>query len=138
MSSHLMAATTHVLPPPLSILLALLRASIADQLRSKIIVEHPIRNSLNAFRGSYRSIYNRKSIAFSINAFDQLDHEGRVVAPYGATFYDLSSDDFDLDRIKPLRKVDLADDSDDSCIWDRVYDAVTESTPPPRPVASSV
>jgi len=47
-------------------------------------------------------------------------------------------DDFDLDRIKPLLKAALADDSDDALIWDRVYDPVTESTPPPRPIASSL
>ncbi len=50
----------------------------------------------------------------------------------------VNSDDFDLDRIKPLLTAALADDSDDALIWDRVYDAVTESTPPPRPIASSL
>lgn len=50
----------------------------------------------------------------------------------------LRSDDFDLDRIKPLLSAALADDRDDTFIWKRVYDAVTESTPPPRPIASSI
>jgi hypothetical protein len=50
----------------------------------------------------------------------------------------LDSDDFDLDRIKPLLIAALADHPDDSLIWDRVYDAVTESTPSPRPIASSL
>jgi hypothetical protein len=50
----------------------------------------------------------------------------------------LRSDDFDLDRIKPLLNAALADHLDDALIWDRVYDAVTESTPPPRPIASSL
>ena len=31
----------------------------------------------------------------------------------------------------------LADDQDDTLIWDQVYLAVAESTPPPRPIASS-
>jgi len=50
----------------------------------------------------------------------------------------LRSNDFDLDRIKPLLTAALADHLDDVLIWDRVYDAITESTPPPRPVASSL
>ncbi|KAK4097754.1 hypothetical protein N658DRAFT_500058, partial [Parathielavia hyrcaniae] len=48
----------------------------------------------------------------------------------------LDSDDFDLDRIKPVLNAALADHLDDTLIWGRVYDAVTESTPPPRPIAS--
>jgi hypothetical protein len=50
----------------------------------------------------------------------------------------LESDDSDLDRIKPLLNAALAHDSDDVLIWDRVYDAIAESTPPPRPIASSL
>ncbi|KIW76742.1 hypothetical protein Z517_09186 [Fonsecaea pedrosoi CBS 271.37] len=37
---------------------------------------------------------------------------------------------FDLDRIEPLLQAVLADDPDDALIWDRVYEAVTEITPP--------
>lgn len=48
----------------------------------------------------------------------------------------VNSDDFDLHRIKPLLNAALADSPDDTLIWDRVYDAVTEATPPPRPIAS--
>ncbi|KAK5660714.1 hypothetical protein OQA88_12079 [Cercophora sp. LCS_1] len=49
----------------------------------------------------------------------------------------LNSDDyFDLDRIKPLLKSAIANDND-ALIWKEVYNAVTESTPPPRPIASS-
>jgi hypothetical protein len=52
----------------------------------------------------------------------------------------VASDDFDLDfdRIKPLLNAALADKSDDTLIWDQVYNAVTDSTPPPRPIASSL
>ncbi|SPO01195.1 uncharacterized protein DNG_03942 [Cephalotrichum gorgonifer] len=49
----------------------------------------------------------------------------------------VASDDFDLDCVKPLLKSALAADLDDTLIWDQVYLAVAESTPPPRPVASS-
>ncbi len=41
----------------------------------------------------------------------------------------IASDDFDFDRIKPLFTAVLADQSDHG-IWDYVYHAVTESTPP--------
>ncbi|RYP44159.1 hypothetical protein DL768_009353 [Monosporascus sp. mg162] len=49
----------------------------------------------------------------------------------------VDADDFDFDRIKPLLNAILADKPDKE-IWDAVYDAVTESTPPPRPIASSL
>jgi hypothetical protein len=45
------------------------------------------------------------------------------------------SDDFDLTRVIPLLRAVLNGGSDDT-IWDKVYDAVTESTPPPRPPSS--
>ena len=50
----------------------------------------------------------------------------------------VNSDDFDPDRIRPLLKSAVADNPDDALIWDQVYHAVTESTPPPRPIASSL
>lgn len=48
----------------------------------------------------------------------------------------VTSDDFDLDRIKPLLKSAITGDPDD--VWGQVYKAVTESTPPPQAIASSV
>lgn len=48
------------------------------------------------------------------------------------------SDDFDLDRIQPALKSAIADDIDDARIWDQVYHAVTELTPPPHPIVSSL
>jgi hypothetical protein len=50
----------------------------------------------------------------------------------------LTSDDSDLDRFKPLLNAALADNPNDVLIWDQVYNAVTEATPPPRPIASSL
>ncbi|RAH81702.1 hypothetical protein BO86DRAFT_448355 [Aspergillus japonicus CBS 114.51] len=50
----------------------------------------------------------------------------------------IKSDDFHLDQIKPLLEGALADTvPDDILIWQLVYRAVLESTPPPRPTASS-
>jgi serine/threonine protein kinase len=50
----------------------------------------------------------------------------------------INSDDFDFNRIKPLLKAALVDEPVDALIWDEVYSAVTESTPPPRPIISSI
>ncbi|EOO04241.1 putative protein kinase-like domain protein [Phaeoacremonium minimum UCRPA7] len=49
----------------------------------------------------------------------------------------VNADDFDFDRIRPLLNAVLAN-KPDSKIWDKVYNAITESTPPPRPIASSL
>ncbi|KAI1825468.1 hypothetical protein F4861DRAFT_537932 [Xylaria intraflava] len=49
----------------------------------------------------------------------------------------VASDNFDFDRIKPLLNALLVNTSD-SEIWKLVYNAVFESTPPPRPVVSSL
>ncbi|KAF2241698.1 hypothetical protein BU26DRAFT_571458 [Trematosphaeria pertusa] len=40
-----------------------------------------------------------------------------------------SSDDFDIERIRPLLDVILNNEPDE-VIWNKVYDAVTEYTPP--------
>lgn len=50
----------------------------------------------------------------------------------------VNSDDFDLDRIKPLLHITLAENPNDALIWKQVYAVVTETTPPPRTIASSV
>lgn len=50
----------------------------------------------------------------------------------------LDSDDIDLDRVYPLLKTAITDVPDDARIWDQAYRAVTESTPPPQPIASSL
>jgi len=63
-----------------------------------------------------------------MNLFSDLSRLNSVINSY----------DFDLDRIKPLLNAALADPLDDALLWDRVYDAVTESTPPPRLIASAL
>jgi hypothetical protein len=47
----------------------------------------------------------------------------------------ISSDDFDLERIRPLWNAVLKNESDD-VIWRQAETAVTESTTPPRPTSS--
>ena len=46
-----------------------------------------------------------------------------------------NSDDFDIDRVRSLLCAVIANESDE-LLWDKVYEAVTESTPPPRPISS--
>ncbi|KAK0610050.1 hypothetical protein B0T17DRAFT_593872 [Bombardia bombarda] len=138
---------------------------MADQLRSKIIKDNPIEKGLDAFRASFSSICEGASVSCTPDALEQLGQEDlqnvvldllfalrnlptirflRSKTGHGTLRNDLlklnsavSSDDFDFDRIKPLLKAAIADDPDDALIWDRVYNAVTESTPPPRLIASS-
>lgn len=47
----------------------------------------------------------------------------------------VNADDFDIERMIPLLKAVLSKEPDD-VIWDKVYAAVTEPTPPPRPASS--
>ncbi|EJT69172.1 hypothetical protein GGTG_13281 [Gaeumannomyces tritici R3-111a-1] len=139
---------------------------MADQPRSKIIEDNPIGNGLDSFCASFDTVCADRGIPCTLDALGQLDLEdvrnialdllsalqglraSRLLHSSGSSknlFSDLSrlnsavnSDDFDLDRIKPLLNAVLADHLRDALIWDRVYDAVTESTPPPRPIASSL
>ncbi|KAH8744073.1 hypothetical protein F5883DRAFT_30549 [Diaporthe sp. PMI_573] len=139
---------------------------MADQPRSKIIEQNPIGNGLDTFRASFNTLCAGRETPRTLDALGQLDREdvqnltldllstlqtlraSRLLRS-GSTGKDLfgdllrlnsavHSDDFDLDRIRPLLSAVLADDSNDALIWDRVYDAVSVSTPPPRPVASSI
>jgi hypothetical protein len=68
--------------------------------------------------------------------FLQSRHRGKTL------FYDLlrlnaavSSDTFNAERLRPLLDA-ILEFQPDEVVWDRVYDAVTESTPPPRPTSS--
>ncbi|GKU12502.1 unnamed protein product, partial [Fusarium langsethiae] len=136
------------------------------QPQSKIIEDNPIGDGLNAFRASFKLICEGASVPCTLDALEQLSQEdlqnlvidlllalqglriSRVLRSSGSgknLLSDLSRlnaavnlDDFDLHRIKPLLRLTLADKPDDALIWNLVYDAVTESTPPPRVTASSL
>ncbi|RYC78653.1 hypothetical protein BFJ63_vAg18473 [Fusarium oxysporum f. sp. narcissi] len=136
------------------------------QPQSRIIEDNPIGDGLNAFRASFKSICEGASLPCTLDALEQLSQEdlqnlvvdlllalqglriSRLLRSSGSgknLLSDLSRlnaavnlDDFDLDRIKPLLRLTLADKPDDALIWNLVYDAVTESTPPPRVTASSL
>jgi uncharacterized coiled-coil protein SlyX len=47
----------------------------------------------------------------------------------------VTSDKFDIDRIRTLLNAVL-NKQPDAVIWDAIYDAITELTPPPRPTSS--
>ncbi|SPQ24624.1 97c9ee06-2340-46e8-9cfe-007cd5817b15 [Thermothielavioides terrestris] len=139
---------------------------MADQSRLKIISDNPIGNGLDALRTSFQTVCADKEIPCTLDALGQLDFEdvknlaldllsalqalraSRLLRSSGSgkdLYGDLlrlnsavHSDDFNLDRIKPLLKAALADPPNDALIWDLVYDAVTESTPPLRPIASAL
>ncbi|KAF3346064.1 mRNA export factor rsm1 [Verticillium dahliae VDG2] len=137
-----------------------------DLLRSKVIKDNPIGSVLDVFRASFVSTCESEGVAYSANAIDQLGREGlrnltllllsslqslsaagllQSKAGRGTLRADLlkliaavTSDDFNFDRIKPLLRQTLADETDEILLWKQVYNAVTEATPPPRPTASSL
>ncbi|KAL2415158.1 hypothetical protein ABEF91_003133 [Exophiala dermatitidis] len=136
-----------------------------DQPWSGIIEDHPIEKALDTFRALFNSICEDKSVSCTPDALGQLEQEdlqeltldllialrrlpvSRLLPSGGrgkSLFGDLLklnsalySDDFDFDRIKPLLTAAIAEKPDGQ-IWSEVYNAVTESTPPPRPISSSL
>ncbi|KAK3933656.1 hypothetical protein QBC46DRAFT_275334 [Diplogelasinospora grovesii] len=123
---------------------------MTDRSRLRIIEEKPIGNGLDAFRASFNE---SRSIPGTADALGQLGREDlqnlslgllsallnlpavrqlASTAGYGTIRNDLlklisavASDNFDFDRIKPLLNAALADDLDDTLIWDEVYKTVT-------------
>ncbi|ORY58515.1 uncharacterized protein BCR38DRAFT_527535 [Pseudomassariella vexata] len=130
---------------------------MTNQDHSKVITENPIGTGLDSFRASFNSTCGSRGISCSPDSLDRLDHDDLqdltldlLVALQGLRtprllpstgrgknlLSDLTglnsavnSNHFDFD---PLTKCP------DGEIWDQVYIAVTESTPPPRPAASSL
>ncbi|KAI1313249.1 serine/threonine-protein kinase Sgk2 [Xylaria venustula] len=137
---------------------------MADDLRSKIIKDNPIGKGLDAFRTSFHSTCEDKGLSHSPDTLGQLGQQdlrnlalsllpslqslpasGLLVSKTGRgtlrsgllrLISAVTSDDFDFDHIKPLLDAVLAEKFDNE-VWDQVCLAVTESTPPPRPIASS-
>ncbi|KAL7621718.1 hypothetical protein AAE478_009045 [Parahypoxylon ruwenzoriense] len=99
--------------------------------RSKIIRDNPIGDQLTAFRNSVRSICE----PWDVDSPNALDHllQGDIYRLSAAAI----EGDLELHRIKPLLHAVLTNKSDEE-IWDQVYRAVTEPTPPPRTIASSL
>ncbi|KAI5863991.1 hypothetical protein GGS23DRAFT_596472 [Durotheca rogersii] len=132
---------------------------------SDIIREHPIGNGLDAFRSSFESRCRGLGISRAADALDHIDEKELQNLALGLLsalqltpashflpsrlggkpiFSDLLSlnsailsNDFNLTRIKPLLRAALADDADDTLIWNHVHKAAAESTPPPQSIVSS-
>lgn len=120
--------------------------------KSEIIRCYPIGNQLDAFHDLYdacvsttseteEEITNRRNrildlilLLLNLPACRLLPSDsGR-----GALLSDvakLTSNQFETERLLPFLKA-IRDGEPDEIIWDKVYEAVTESTPPPRPVPS--
>ncbi|OBS17101.1 hypothetical protein FPOA_12378 [Fusarium poae] len=139
---------------------------MGNQPYSQVIEANPIGNGLDTFRGSFNSICDGASISCTPDALELLGQEelrklvlaflsvaqnlpaaralpartgrGTLRSDLLRLELSLDSDDFNLDRINPLLRSVLAGEPDDFLIWKLVYDAVTESTPPPRLTASSL
>ncbi|KAF2174640.1 hypothetical protein K469DRAFT_648104 [Zopfia rhizophila CBS 207.26] len=119
--------------------------------RSEILVSKPIGDGLNNFRDSHSSAYEdldsedlKDLLLDLIHALQGLPASRHLPSSRGgkSILGDLLSlnsavysGNFDFDRIKPLLDAVLKNELDE-IIWNRVYDAVTESTPPPRPTSS--
>ncbi|KAK4135944.1 hypothetical protein BT67DRAFT_461555 [Trichocladium antarcticum] len=133
--------------------------AMTNQPRSTIIEDNPIGNGLDAVRASFNTVCTdalgqldqealRKLTRAFLRAAQNLPaadllpatiRRGTLRSDLLRLELSLDSDDFDLDRIKPVLDAALADHLDDTLVWNRIYNAVTESqsTPPPRPIASS-
>ncbi|KAF2818207.1 hypothetical protein CC86DRAFT_337418 [Ophiobolus disseminans] len=136
---------------------------MASSSRLQIFKSKPIRDGLSSVRNSFNSLCREQQIPASSSALDRIgieDIQNLSVVLISALqilpaaralpsktggkhlFSDLSklnlavsSDDFDLEQIRPLWNAVLENESD-HIIWSQAEIAVTESTPPPRPSSS--
>ncbi|ORY59944.1 uncharacterized protein BCR38DRAFT_350524 [Pseudomassariella vexata] len=141
-----------------------LRLNITED-NLNIIEDNPIDTGLDSFHVSFASTCQSRGLSCSPGSLGHLGHNdlqdltldllaalqglriSRLLPSTGRgknLLSDLTrlnsaanSDNFDFDRVRPLLDVTLAKSADGD-IWEQVYIAVTESTPPPRPVASSL
>ncbi|CAG7999365.1 unnamed protein product [Penicillium salamii] len=138
---------------------------MSDQFRSRLILENPIGDGLKGFRSTFISICEGADLRSPDEAIDRLKREdvqdlasslltalqvlpiarilpsnsgGIIRSNLLRLISAVASNDFDLERIKPLLKISLVDASADEKLWNLVDAAATESTPPPRTIASSL
>ncbi|KAF2963735.1 hypothetical protein GQX73_g9848 [Xylaria multiplex] len=139
---------------------------MADQSQSKIIEDNPIGDGLDTLRTSFSLTCEDKGLSYLSDSLDQLGQKDlqNLAIPFLVSLWTLpasglllsktgrgplqddllrlicavASDDFGFDCIKPLLSAALADKPDDALIWNQVYHAIAESTPPPKAVASSL
>ncbi|KID81451.1 serine/threonine-protein kinase Sgk2 [Metarhizium guizhouense ARSEF 977] len=139
---------------------------MSDQSRLELINANPIGNGLDAFRALFTSICTSRNLTSTADTLHQLGSEDlRNLAlilfpslrslPVSGSLHSTSgsatlrsdllrlitavaSDSFDFDRIQPLLEIAISDHTQDAQIWDFVSTTAAESTPPPRPIASSL
>ncbi|KAI1937935.1 hypothetical protein LOZ66_003517, partial [Ophidiomyces ophidiicola] len=125
--------------------------------RSEIISRHPIGDRLDGFRNLYRIC--QPLLETGTSPLEEGDLEGSInnrvldflvalptlaacrillsARGSGALYTDVLrlAANFEIIPLLPLLKA-VHDKEPDEIIWDKVYEAVTESTPPPRPLHS--
>ncbi|KAF6796951.1 hypothetical protein CSOJ01_13092 [Colletotrichum sojae] len=138
---------------------------MADQSQSDIIEANPIGRGLSTFRDQFNSICKDTGSVCDQQTLDRLGEEDLQIlslvllsalqvlpaarflqSSSGRAFFGelsnlntkITSDDFDLNRAKPLLRSALADNPDDELIWGHVSNLLVEATPPPRTIASSL
>ncbi|KAF4475327.1 hypothetical protein CGGC5_v016054 [Colletotrichum fructicola Nara gc5] len=131
---------------------------------SNIIKENPIGSSLSAFLDEFKSTCG--DLTCKLQAVDELEVDdlqnlvfillstlqilpaarllptrignGTLRGDLSRLNTSITSNNFDLNRAKPLLKAALADKLDDELIWRQVSNLAIEDTPPPRSIASSL
>ncbi|KAH9436058.1 hypothetical protein MCOR02_004967 [Pyricularia oryzae] len=120
-----------------------------------IIRGNPIESGLDAFRASFNSLCTEKQVSCAPNALSHLDREGNINKALRASLAPLTAMQifkvspsifYSLYKLFPLlggfllKRAQAACEaiSDDAFLWDQVYRAVTEATPPSQSVASSL
>ncbi|KJK73846.1 hypothetical protein H634G_10877 [Metarhizium anisopliae BRIP 53293] len=119
-----------------------------------VVEKHPIGDGLKAFRDSFtpneierlgqEELQNCILIllsALQIHPAARLlrsNNGNSVFSEISSLNTLITSDDYDLDLIKPLIKICLANSVNEALIWDQVCRIVAGSTPPPRSIPSSL
>ncbi|KAI9899839.1 hypothetical protein N3K66_004101 [Trichothecium roseum] len=132
----------------------------------QLIEENPIRDGLGNFRASFNAMCEGFSVPCTPVALEQFPPQDlrnlitdllialqtlpvsrllpssssgmNLVVDLSRLTTAVNSFDFSLEHIRPLLRLAIADATDDIQIWNQVYNVVTESTPPPRQIASSL
>ncbi|CAH0019280.1 unnamed protein product [Clonostachys rhizophaga] len=137
-----------------------------DQARLKTIEDNPIEAGLDSFQAFFRTIRQDQNLTATPESFESLNGNdleelavdlllrlqrlrvSRLLPSSGRgnnLLTDLAklavaivSNDYDLDRIKPLLHAVITENSVDTLIWEQVYAAVAEYAPPPQTISSSL
>ncbi|KAM3506673.1 hypothetical protein MY11210_007464 [Beauveria gryllotalpidicola] len=137
-----------------------------DAEQVKIIEENPIGHGLDVFCASFTTTCENAGIPCTSDALEQLGQKdvknlalrllftlGQLQAPrllrssgrhenllddLVRLMSEVNTDGYDLGHIAPLLQLILFNQVSDTRIWKKVYDIVTQSTPPPQSAVSSL